>query len=182
MRQKVWLAGGMPELIISAVANMPLLFINPRTMPMRRQSSNSSETANSITQHCTGFHDSTSGFFFFPFNVKWNNTVSPKNQDNKCLCSLSISPSQYIISRIWYWQGITARGIQISLESSWCMAFYQLFIIGGSYSCWASLIVIHVLIFARRNIENWSPSDHILILYGNFLCIFYSLNKILLLF
>lgn len=88
------------------------------------------------------------------------------------MCSLSISPSQYIISRIWYWQGITARGIQISLESSWCMAFYQLFIIGGSHSC--SLIVIHVEIFARRKKENWSPSDHILITYGNFLCIFYS--------
>lgn len=182
MRQKVWLAGGMPELIISAVANMPLLFINPRTMPTRRQSSNSSETANSITQHCTGFHDSTSGFF--SFLLMWSGTILflQRNQDNKCLCCLSISPSQYIISRIWYWQGITARGIQISLESSWCMAFYQLFIIGGSYSCWASLIVIHVLIFARRNIENWSPSDHILILCGNFLCIFYSLNNILLLF
>lgn len=182
MRQKVWLAGGMPELIISAVANMPLLFINPRTMPTRRQSSNSSETANSITQHCTGFHDSTSGFFSFLFMWSWTILFLQRNQDNKCLCSLSISPSQYIISRIWYWQGITARGIQISLESSWCMAFYQLFIIGGSYSCWASLIVIHVQIFARRKIENWSPSDHILILYGNFLCIFYSLNNILLLF
>lgn len=100
----------------------------------------------------------------------WSGTILflQRNQDNKCLCSLSISPSQYIISRIWYWQGITARGIQIS------MAFYQLFIIGGSYSCWASLIVIHVQIFARRKIENWSPSDHILITYGNFLCIFYS--------
>lgn len=52
------------------------------------------------------------------------------------------------------------------------MAFYQLFIIGGSHSC--SLIVIHVEIFARRKKENWSPSDHILITYGNFLCIFYS--------
>lgn len=52
------------------------------------------------------------------------------------------------------------------------MAFYQLFIIGKSHSC--SLIVIHVEIFARRKKENWSPSDHILITYGNFLCIFYS--------
>lgn len=113
---------------------------------------------------------------FFSFLLMWSGTILflQRNQDNKCLCSLSISPSQYIISRIWYWQGITARGIQISLESSWCMAFYQLFIIGGSYSCWASLIVIHVQIFARRKIENWSPSDHILITYGNFLCIFYS--------
>lgn len=121
---------------------------------------------------------------FFSFLLMWSGTILflQRNQDNKCLCCLSISPSQYIISRIWYWQGITARGIQISLESSWCMAFYQLFIIGGSYSCWASLIVIHVQIFARRKIENWSPSDHILILYGNFLCIFYSLNNILLLF
>lgn len=104
----------------------------------------------------------------------WSGTILflQRNQDNKCLCCLSISPSQYIISRIWYWQGITARGIQISSESSWCMAFYQLFIIGGSHSC--SLIVIHVEIFARRKKENWSPSDHILITYGNFLCIFYS--------
>lgn len=75
---KSMIGWGIPELIISAVANMPLLFINPLTMPTRRQSSNSSETANSITQHCTGFHDSTPGFFFFPFNVKWNDTVSPK--------------------------------------------------------------------------------------------------------
>lgn len=106
MGQKVWLAGVVPELIISAVANMPLLFINPQTMPTRRQSSYSSETANSITQHCTGFHDSSSAFFFLSFLCEVEQYCFSKRTKTINVCAVSPSPplntllAEYDIDRV----------------------------------------------------------------------------------